>query len=264
MRPPIALTIAGSDPSGAAGIQADLKTFHRFGVYGQAVVSLLTVQNGRGVLEVEPVRSELVVAQLVAVLDELPPQVLKTGALGAAATLAAIAEVVRDRALPLVVDPVLRPTAGAPFTSDDMARAYLDVLAPHALLLTPNALEATELSGVEVVDEASAQAAAERLLRSGVRAVLVKGGHLTGEPVDVLVMATGERFSYRAPRVERPRIRGTGCTYSAAIAALLACGRTLPDAVGEARAWLARVFASPLTFDTARGPLNHFIPPTER
>jgi hydroxymethylpyrimidine/phosphomethylpyrimidine kinase len=264
MRTPIALTIAGSDPSGAAGIQADLKTFHRFGAYGQAVISLLTVQNGRGVFEVEPVRSELVVAQLVALLDELPPQAIKTGALASAGTMRAIAEQLRERGLPLIVDPVLRPTVGAPFSSDDMARAYLEVLAPSALLLTPNAVEATQLSGIEVVDERSATAAAEHLLRYGMRAVLVKGGHLTGEPVDVLVTAAGERFAYRSVRVETPHTRGTGCTYAAAITALLARGLALPDAVSEARAWLARVLATPLSFDSPRGPLNHFIPPTGR
>jgi hydroxymethylpyrimidine/phosphomethylpyrimidine kinase len=264
MPTPIALSIAGSDPSGGAGIQADLKTFHAHGVYGEAVITLLTAQNSLGVSRVEPVAAELIDAQLGALLTDMAPHAVKLGALPSAAAVRSIANRCRGQSFPLVVDPILRPTRGAPFSEDDMVRAYLEELAPLAALFMPNAVEAAALSGVDVSDEASAQRAAERLLSHGPAAVLVKGGHLAGDPVDVLVMRGGATRLYRASRVQTAHTHGTGCTYSAAITALLARGVLLEDAIADARSWLSRVMAAPLGIGQGRGPLNHFIPPTAR
>lgn len=259
MATPIALSIAGSDPSGGAGIQADLKTFHAHGIYGEAVVTLLTVQNSEGVRRVEPVAPELIAAQLRAVLEDIPPHAIKTGALPSALAAQAIANELHDRPIPLVVDPILRPTAGVAFAQDDLARAYLDTLAPIAALLTPNAVEASLLSGIEVRDEGSAVRAAERLLATGCGAILIKGGHLAGEPCDVL-LTHKEREVFRAARVDTRHTHGTGCTYAAAITARLARGRSLASAVGGARAWLSRVMAQPLGLGRGHGPLNHLVP----
>lgn len=258
---PVALTIAGSDPSGGAGIQADLKTFHVHRVYGQAAVTLLTVQNTRGVSEVSPVSAELVAAQVRALLDDMPPAAAKTGALPSPEVVEAVAALFAPGPCPLVVDPVLRATSGKAFSRDDLAHAYRTLLAPRATLLTPNALEAEQLTGIAVRDATSAERAGEALLRAGVRAVLVKGGHLAGEPIDLLLAQDGTREVYRARRVDTPHTHGTGCTYAAAITARLAMGVPLVEAIAKARAWLAAVMDAPLGLGTLRGPLNHFVVP---
>src|SRR5690606_3000952 len=175
---PIALTIAGSDPSGGAGIQADLKTFHQHGVYGTAVITLLTVQNTRGVTAVETMRPELVRDQVRAVIDDVPPVAAKTGALGSAGVVRAAAELAAGFSFPLVVDPVMISKHGAPLLDDEAAEALTRELLPRAFLVTPNAPEAEVLSGIHVHDRESAADAARAIAERGPRAVLVKGGHL--------------------------------------------------------------------------------------
>jgi hydroxymethylpyrimidine/phosphomethylpyrimidine kinase len=256
---PIALTVAGSDPSGGAGIQADLKTFQAHGVYGQAVISLLTVQSADRVRRVSPVAETLIAEQLDALWADMPPMAAKTGALPSAAAVKAVADSFRGRDCPLVVDPVLQPTEGAPLASSDVLAALREFLLPVATLLTPNAGEAEALTGVKVHDVASAMQAGRALLAAGASNVLVKGGHLAGDAVDVLVGEDGTEMLLSAARVPAAHTHGTGCTYSAAICAQLALGRDLPSAVRRAKTWLTQVLESPLGFTGARGPLNHFV-----
>src|SRR5437899_2073522 len=177
---PVALTIAGSDPSGGAGIQADLKTFHQFGVYGEAVLTLLTAQNSMRVARVDFLDPEFVLEQLRAVLEDIPPAAAKTGALGNRAIVEAIAAVAAGFDFPLVVDPVMISKHGAPLVSEDARQAIARSLIPLAALITPNLPEAAALTGHEIHGEAGMRDAARRLRQMGARSVLVKGGHLAG------------------------------------------------------------------------------------
>lgn len=254
---PVALSIAGSDPSGGAGIQTDIKTFQRHGVYGQAAISLLTVQNSCGVRKVVPVSPALIAEQVEALLSDMPPQAVKTGALAEPAAALAVARVLRDTAIPLVVDPILAPTAGAAFSREDMLPALREQLLPWAALVTPNAEEASWLTGIPVADVEGAEQAAKALLETGVRAVLVKGGHLAGDPVDLFISREGDYVRLAGSRVSTPHTHGTGCTLAAAITARLARGSCLRDAVLGAKAWLNGVLSAPsLGLGKCRGPLN--------
>jgi hydroxymethylpyrimidine/phosphomethylpyrimidine kinase len=256
----VAFSIAGSDPSGGAGIQADLKTFHQHGVYGTAAITLLTVQNTAGVSRVEVMPPDLVVEQVRAVLDDVPPGAAKTGALGSAPVVEAVASLARDFAFPLVVDPVMMSKHGAPLLDDAAAAALRESLLPHASLVTPNAPEASALTGVEVRDVPSARAAAAALLGLGARAALVKGGHLDErDAVDVLAV-DGALHELRAPRVDSPHTHGTGCTYAAAIVARLARGEALVDAVAGAKRWLTAALANPPRVGRGIGPVGHLTP----
>jgi len=258
---PVALTIAGSDPSGGAGIQADLKTFQVHRVYGEAVISLHTVQNTRGVTHVEDVRPDLIAAQLESLFADVPPHAIKTGALGSVESVRRIAACLAPHGRPLVVDPILRASSGAAFSREDLVRAYLEHLLPLAHLLTPNTVEAEALTGLVVRDPDGALRAAEALRALGARNVLVKGGHLPGEPVDLLLCESGASELLHGARVDTPHTHGTGCTYAAAIAARLSRGEDLISAVRRSKAWLARVIAQPLGLGQGRGPLNHFVSP---
>lgn len=255
----IALTIAGSDPSGGAGIQADLKTFHQHGVYGTSVITLLTVQNTQRVSRVEVMAKDLVLGQLAAVLEDVPPSAAKTGALGNAELVAAIGDAARDFDFPLVVDPVMISKHGAKLIPEDAIDALRTRLIPHATLITPNVHEAAALSGVEVRDVASARRAAEALARLGCEAVLVKGGHLEGAPTDVLLTKDGV-VELAAERVETRHTHGTGCTYSAAITARLACGDALETAVAGAKAWLTEALRRAPGIGAGVGPVDHLAP----
>jgi hydroxymethylpyrimidine/phosphomethylpyrimidine kinase len=258
--PHVALTIAGSDPSGGAGIQADLKTFHQHRVYGAAVITLLTVQSTRGVSAVEVIRPDLVRDQARAVIDDIPPHAIKTGALGSAEVVLAVAELARDRRAPLVVDPVMISKHGAPLLDAEAERALREALLPHALLVTPNAPEATALSGVDVRDRESAREAARILAERGTKAELSKGGHVEGpEAIDYLLVE-GKVHELAAPRVQSRHTHGTGCTYSAAITARLARGETLLDAVRGAKAWLSEAIAHPPGIGHGVGPVDHLCP----
>ncbi len=258
---PIALTIAGSDSSGGAGIQADLKTFSALGVYGASVLTALTAQNTRGVQGVEPVRPEFVVAQLTSVLDDLDVRAIKTGMLANSAIVSAVAVALqRVPDIPLVVDPVMVATSGDRLLSPDAVTAYKTELFPRATLVTPNLPEAAALLGVSVAgseDDAVGQARA--IAAFGSRAVLVKGGHGHGAAaVDILV--SGETVvRLAAPRVETQHTHGTGCTLSAAIAALLARGAGLEAAVRSAKDYVtaAIVAGRELGVGHGSGPVDH-------
>ena len=252
---PIALTIAGSDPSGGAGLQADLKTFHQFGVYGEAVVTLITVQNTRRVSAVHVLDASLVAAQLQAVLEDIPPSAAKTGALGSTGIIEAIAAC--DFSGPLVVDPVMIGKHGAPLMDADSRIALRRLLLPRALLVMPNLHEAAELAGIEVSSPGQMRHAARRISDFGPRAVLLKGGHLAGDALDILY-ADGEFTEFRAQRIETRHTHGTGCTYSAAITACLASGLALPAAVARAKSFITAAIATNPGLGSGSGPVNHF------
>jgi len=255
----IALTIAGSDPSGGAGIQADLKTFHQFGVYGEAVITLLTVQNTVRVDRVECVAPELVAQQLEAVLEDIPPGAAKTGALGNAAIAGAIASAAARFPFPLVVDPVMVSKHGLPLVAEDARRVFVEQLLPRAFLVTPNVPEAVALAGMEIGSTGDMREAARRIHALGARAVLVKGGHMAGDAEDLLYDGRGWR-AYNSPRFETRHTHGTGCTYSAAIAALLALGEPLERAVERAKQFIAEAIRSNPGLGRGCGPINHHAP----
>ncbi len=252
----VALTIAGSDPSGGAGIQADLKTFHQFGVYGEAAVTLLTVQNTRNVYAVRCLEPELVVAQVKAVVEDIPPHAAKTGALGEPAIVEALAELAGSFVFPLVVDPVMISKHGAPLIVEEARKALAERLLPKAALVTPNLHEAAALAGMEVDSPESMREAARRIHGATGAAVLVKGGHLEGDALDVL-WTGGEFHEYRSARIETAHTHGTGCTTSAAITAALALGCELPEAVARAKRYITEAIRTNPGLGEGSGPVNH-------
>lgn len=256
---PVALTIAGSDPSGGAGIQADLKTFHQFGVYGEAAVTLLTVQNTTSVERVECMPAALVAAQVRAVLADIRPAAAKTGALGSREVVEAVAALAAEFDFPLVVDPVLISKHGMPLAADEAREAIATRLLPRAYLITPNLEEAAALSGLEVSDDAGMRRAAERLAEMGAKAVLIKGGHLEGSATDVLY-ADGKWHEFPAARIPTAHTHGTGCTYSAAITAELARGTPLATAVARAKAFITEAIRTNPGLGRGSGPVNHHAP----
>lgn len=260
-RPPIALTIAGSDSGGGAGIQADLKTFHAFGCFGASALTAVTVQNTRGVTGVHPIPVDVVRAQVAAVATDLPPAACKTGMLATSGLVRAVANAVRAHALPnLVVDPVMVSTSGHRLLDRDAERTVVDALLPLASLVTPNLDEAAILAGFAVEDEEGMRRAAEALAGMGARAVLLKGGHLRGPEMVDLLYDGAEWHTWRRPRMETTSTHGTGCTLSAAIAAGLAHGRPLATAVGDALDYVQRAMATAPGYGGGHGPLNHLVP----
>lgn len=261
---PVALTIAGSDPSGGAGIQADLKTFAAFGVYGAAAIAALTVQDTRGVRETHEVPADFVAHEVEAVLADLAPAAVKTGMLLTAAVVEAVAAKLRAHAVSrLVVDPAMISKSGARLLAEDAIPAMKRALLPLALLVTPNAAEAEALAGVPVRDRETMREAARRIAALGPRAVLVKGGHVdveAGLAIDVLY--DGRDFEeFRAPRADSRMTRGTGCTLSAAIAALLALGKPLPAAIAGAKDYLTRAIAAGFAPGEGHGVPDHGVAP---
>jgi hydroxymethylpyrimidine/phosphomethylpyrimidine kinase len=261
MARPVALTIAGSDPSGGAGIQADLKTFQQFGVYGEAVLTLLTVQNSTCVDRVECLAPEFVLAQLRSVLDDIPPAAAKTGALGNAGIVEALAEVAVRFTFPLVVDPVMISKHGAALVSIDARSAIARLLIPLAALVTPNLLEASALTGVDIHDVSTMREAALRLRQMGARSVLVKGGHLAGAATDILLDGD-DWYEFPAPRIDTIHTHGTGCAYSAAITAELASGAAIPNAVARAKTFIWEAIRTNPGLGRGSGPINHHVPLT--
>jgi hydroxymethylpyrimidine/phosphomethylpyrimidine kinase len=250
----VAMTIAGSDPSGGAGLQADLKTFHRFGVYGEAVVTLITVQNTVTLERIETLAPELVLAQIRAVLADIPPRAAKTGALGSAAVTEAVADAAKEFAFPLVVDPVMISKQGARLGE----ASALEKLIALAYLLMPNLDEATELVGFKVDNRDAMRRAAEVLIGMGARNVLVKGGHLEGDALDLLYLEGGELREFSTARIDTLHTHGTGCTYSAAITAELAKGTGLVQAVRLAKTFVTEAIRCNPGLGRGSGPLNHF------
>ena len=254
---PVALTIAGSDPSGGAGIQADLKTFHQFHVYGQAAITLLTVQNTLGVSYVELVKPQLIHDQVTAIAGDIPPQAAKTGALGGVAQVETVAALAAHFTFPLVVDPVMVSKHGAPLLALEAEVVMKTRLLPHCALVTPNIAEAERLSGLQICTITDMSEAARRIAALGAPAVLIKGGHLNGDPMDVLFCEGAVEF-FSGRRIETRHTHGTGCTYSAAITALLARGLPLPAAVANAKKFIQEAIQTAPGAGHGTGPVNHF------
>ena len=258
----IAVTIAGSDSGGGAGIQADLKTFAALGVYGASVVTALTAQNTKGVAAIHDVPADFIDAQIDAVFADLAVNAVKTGMLSQASTIERVAAALaRHKQHNVVVDPVMIASSGDRLLAPDAIDVLTRVLMPRALLLTPNLLEAAALTGRPVAEtESDMRAQAERLLLYGARAVLIKGGHGSGaESVDLLVEPdTVTRLV--AERVATKNTHGTGCTLSSAVAAGLAKGLGLIDAAREAKDYVTAAIAAAdrLSVGTGHGPVHHF------
>ena len=261
----VALTIAGSDSGGGAGIQADLKTFHQFGVFGTSVICAVTAQNTTGVRAWEALPAALVAQQLDAVAEDLPPAAVKTGMLGTGELIEAVAAGLARHRLPnYVLDPVMVATSGDRLLVREAERLFAERLVPLAALVTPNLDEAAILVGEAVRTPDHMERAGRALLRLGAQAALVKGGHLTGETVvDVLVTA-GEAKRFSRPRIDTSSTHGTGCTLSAAVTAGLAHGRPLLQAVEDALDFVQRALASAPGLGAGHGPLNHFVPAPPR
>ena len=256
---PRALTIAGSDSGGGAGIQADLKTFSAFRVYGASVLTAVTAQNSVGVHGIVNVPPEFVARQLDAVLGDIGADAAKTGMLSTTAIIRAVADRLRaHRVERLVVDPVMLAKSGDPLLEPDARQALVEAILPLALVVTPNLLEAAALAGFPVGDLEQMEAAARRIHALGPAWVLVKGGHLKGEPIDLLFDGrTVTRLT--AERVPTPHTHGTGCTYSAAIAAGLARGAAVPEAVAEAKRYVTAAIRAGFALGRGVGSLRHFI-----
>jgi hydroxymethylpyrimidine/phosphomethylpyrimidine kinase len=260
---PVALTIAGSDSSGGAGIQADLKTFAALGVYGLSVISAVTAQNTVGVRAVQELDLNVIEAQLDAVADDFSIAALKTGMLSSAAIIEVVANGIRRHGLgPLVVDPVMVAKSGDRLLRKDAVEALRSVLLPLAHLVTPNIPEAEVLAETPIRTREDRIVAARAIMRLGARAVVIKGGHSEEDPVvDLLVDEHGtDEFSAR--RIATTSTHGTGCTFSAAITAALAQGADLPAAVAQAREYVTRALVSAPRLGHGHGPMNHF-PPAE-
>ncbi|WP_203713929.1 bifunctional hydroxymethylpyrimidine kinase/phosphomethylpyrimidine kinase [Asanoa siamensis] len=264
MNPPVALTIAGSDSGGGAGIQADLKTFAALRVYGTSAITALTAQNTIGVRGVHATPTDFVVAQIDAVLDDLPVGAVKTGMLATAATVEAVAALAAAGRLPhLVVDPVMVSSSGDRLLEPSAEVAYRSLLFPHATVVTPNLREAEVLLGTPIRNRDDQHAAARALGDLGAAAAVVKGGHpageATGEAVDV-VWDGKEAYELHGPWIDTPNNHGTGCSFAAATAAHLAQGDDLRTALEGAKAFVSRAVAGGAHWrlGTGHGPLDHF------
>ena len=253
----IALTIAGSDSGGGAGVQADLRTFAALGVHGTSALTAITAQNSVAVLDWVALEPRLVVAQVEAVASDMPVAATKTGMLANAAIVEAVADAARRlRLTPLVVDPVMVAKSGDRLLAPDTERAYKEQLLPLAALLTPNLPEAEVLLGRPVRDLPAMYDAARELLALGPRAVLVKGGRLEGDAVDVLSDGT-RTIELRAKRIATEHTHGTGCTLSAAICAHIARGLDLFDAVRAAKDYVSGALRAAYRTGKGRGPVDH-------
>ncbi|MGM0604236.1 MAG: bifunctional hydroxymethylpyrimidine kinase/phosphomethylpyrimidine kinase [Halobacteriota archaeon] len=260
--PQVALTIAGSDSGGGAGIQADLKTMEAHGVFGTAAITAITAQNTRGVAGSYPLSADQVRAQYDAVTEDFDVAAIKTGMLATEAIVAVVAESVATFDGPIVVDPVMVAATGDPLLTDAAEVAYDDLLA-EATLVTPNADEATVLTGVDVDSPAAAEAAGRQLVDRGAAAALVKGGHLGGDRVvDTLVLdsvdgVTVERFEHE--RVDTDATHGSGCTLSSSIVARLARGVALVPAVEQSVSFMQRAVQYGLDVGGGHGPVHHLL-----
>lgn len=255
-----ALTIAGSDSGGGAGLQADIKSFQANGVFGMSVVTAVTAQNTRGVSAAFDLPTEIILAQIDAVAEDFEIHAVKTGMLSSEEIINAVADGIERHALhSIVVDPVMVATSGDLLLQADAVDALKSRMLPLADLLTPNTYEAEVLAGFPVVTLDDARQAARVIRALGPKAVLLKGGHLKGEDdaVDVLVDSNGEAL-FHAERIYTPNTHGTGCTYASAIAANLAKGYDLREAIQRAKTYLTEAIRHSLSIGRGRGPTNHF------
>lgn len=254
-----ALTIAGSDSGGGAGIQADLKTFAALGVYGTSVLTAITAQNTVGVTAVHDVPVEIIAAQLDAVLGDIGTDAAKTGMLSSAAIIATVAEGVRRHGVTkLVVDPVMVAKSGDHLLRPEAVGALRELLLPLALVVTPNIPEAETLAGMAIATDDDRREAAKRIAAFGPRYVIVKGGHAPGDPVDFLYDGRAITAIASGPRIDTPNTHGTGCTFSAAIAAGLARGDDVEQAVRAAKIFITEALRHSYRVGAGHSPVNHF------
>ena len=258
------LIIAGSDSGGGAGIQADIKTVTALGGYAATAVTSVTVQNTQGVSAVHPIPTAVVEAQARAVLDDIGADAIKTGMLGDAATVEAVARVIDSApGVPVVVDTVMIAKGGESLLSAEGARALKALLVPRAALLTPNAPEAAALTGLPVETTDDLRRAGEALLNAGAQAVLMKGGHIVGDEVTDLLMTTRGETVFSGPRIETRHTHGTGCTLASACAVGLAQGLSLEAAVARGWGYVAEAIRRAPGFGAGHGPLDHAWPMRE-
>jgi hydroxymethylpyrimidine/phosphomethylpyrimidine kinase len=254
--PPRVLTVAGSDSGGGAGIQADLKTMLALGVHGMSVVTAVTAQDSTGVHGYWELPAEAVDAQLAAVLDDIGVDAVKTGMLASPELVGVTAKRLRDISAPIVVDPVCVSKHGDPLLVPEAVEAIIVELLPLAAVVTPNLAEVTRLTGLIVDDAAGQRRAADALLSLGSQWVLVKGGHLAGDAVDLLT--DGDTvLELRAPRLDNMHTHGTGCTLASAIASSLALGRSVPDSVRAAKDYVTGAIAAGFPLGAGIGPVDH-------
>ncbi len=259
--PPIVWAIAGTDPSGGAGIAADLKTLQALGVYGAPVVTAVTAQNTRALREIERCSERIVRAQLRALAEDLPPAAVKIGMLGGAAIVRVVAEALAELTAPAVCDPVLAATVGGALLDAPGRAALVELLLPRLAALTPNAPEAAALTGLPVETPEEVRRAADRLLAMGPRAVVLKGGHLGGRESRDYFTDGRESFWMASPRLASRNTHGTGCVFSSALAAGLALGRTPAEAALWAKAYVHQGIRRGPALGGGRGPLAHPGPP---
>jgi hydroxymethylpyrimidine/phosphomethylpyrimidine kinase len=257
--PRTALTIAGSDSSGGAGIQADLKTFAALGVYGTSAITAITAQNTVGVIEMHPLPADLVTAQIEAIAGDIVVHATKTGMLATAAIVEAVTAAVKELDLPLVVvDPVMLSTSGARLLDDDGIQMLRTELIPRCAVVTPNIPEAEALSGRRIGSIEDARAAAHEIHQIGGSAVVITGGHGHGDEIVDLLLDGGLFTELQTARIDTPNTHGTGCTFASAIAANLALGHSLVDSFVEAQDYVGGAIRHALTIGHGRGPLDHF------
>lgn len=257
-----ALTIAGSDSGGGAGIQADLKTFQMRGVFGTSVITAITAQNTLGVFDIHPIPLQTIQSQLKAIADDFTISAFKIGMLGTAEIIECVAEALTQYDFgPLVLDPVMIAKGGAPLLQQSAVDSLVKFLLPQAEVITPNLPEAMALTGIDIVDEQSAQRAAQMLQAQGVKTVVIKGGHSgnsqSAECCD-WIFTPNEHFVLQSPRYPTPHTHGTGCTFSACLTAELAKGADIRSAVQTAKAYIGAVISHPLNIGHGHGPINHW------
>ena len=255
---PKAMTIAGSDSGGGAGIQADLKTFAALGVYGTVTLTAITAQNTVGVSGVHEIPTDMIVAQMDAVMSDIGADAVKTGMLSSQEIVEVVAaQVAKHGIRSLVVDPVMVAKSGDALLRDDAVNAVCTKLVPLAAVVTPNIPEAEALTGTTIESDDDVREAARRIIGMGARSVVVKGGHREGPAVDVLY--DGSEFrEFTAPRIDTVNTHGTGCTFASAVAAGLAQGRSVEEAVGQAKDYVTEAIRTSFPIGQGHGPLNHF------
>ena len=256
----VALTIAGSDSGGGAGIQADIKSMQANGVFATSVITAITAQNTQAVTHAFDVPLDVIAAQIDAVFDDFEIKATKTGMLSSARIIKLVAEKIEQWQInPLVVDPVMISTSGFSLLQEDAQHNLKTLLIPKATLITPNTHEAAHLTGLEINTVKDAEDAAKQLHELGPAAVLVKGGHLSGESEAVDVFYDGASFDYfRAPFIDTKHTHGTGCTYASAIAANLAKGMEMKRAIEKAKAYVTEAIRHGLAIGKGHGPTHHF------
>lgn len=253
-----AMTIAGSDSGGGAGIQADLKTFAALGVYGTSILTAVTAQNTQGVTAIHEIPEEVVAAQIDAVISDIGVGAIKTGMLASASIIETVASRLTYNSVPwLVVDPVMVAKSGDLLLKDNATQTLRTRLVPLASVITPNIPEAETLTGIKITSDASIRNAAEKLVAMGAKTVVVKGGHREGRATDLFY--DGERFNeFSTERIETSNTHGTGCTFAAAIAAGLARGMSMLEAVSMAKCYVTEAIRQSFHIGRGHGPLNHF------